>query len=549
MESSTIFPILVSVIFSIWSAYKLYTYAIIGTKKRVLFVTYLGFIVSFTCVILIPFDIDSTLANQYRGFLFYAWRVMYWSLQILGWIVYPFNMEKERTGSWEKSLRRNSYWWILYVIIGLVAVVYFFGVTNFGFKGLLAFTYALSNTWGLSLIILLAGYGLVAAPKWFYLQSNPKEYIDYLYLKAVALEDSRLAAMYDLLDAYNGARKTMDQGEPELVAVSTFIADSYGVSSSTKKPSESAKDTVVDSDKAVALRDALQTARRSFCSWKLLVEECILYENVYNVEDSTINRHLAMIHRASSWGLKFLSILGGILSILIIIGQSTIFINVWWLSVLAIWFRKGIWENPSSMDGGFSSFIIQALLTIPLLWIYYCCIWALTRIKLAKFYGLYPMHNTDTISLMWCGGMLIRIAFPLVYNYLYVLRVPDHPATVFEEMQGWMDVVPLLGGTVVIYLPLLMLVMAILTLTNTYSKMITCLGLRSLQFETPSDPNSRAKLIDQGKGLIKRERAQRRGSSDSSIELGSTVLGYSQLGDNDEQKQQQQEQLSRILIK
>ena len=205
------------------------------------------------------------------------------------------------------------------------------------------------------------------------------------------------------------------------------------------------------------------------------------------------------------------------MSVLVILGQSTIFIDVWWLSILAVIFRAGVWNNPGILETPEGSFISQALLTVPLLWVYYCCYWSLTRIKLAKFYGLYRDHQTDTVSLMWCGGMLIRIAFPLVYNYLFVLRIPDHPATVFEEMQGWMDIVPLLGDSFVKYFPLFILFVALLTLSNTYSKIMGCLGLGSLQFESTQDTMSRSKLIEEGKALILRERQGPRGSARPSV--------------------------------
>jgi hypothetical protein len=204
--------------------------------------------------------------------------------------------------------------------------------------------------------------------------------------------------------------------------------------------------------------------------------------------------------------MKGFGIGSGILSFLIILGQSTIFIDVWWISVLAIAFRKGVWEQPELLENPGVSFFIQAMITIPPLWIFYCCFWSLTRLKLAKFYGLYPEHNTDTVSLMWCGGMLIRIAFPLVYNYLFVLRIPDHPATMFEEMQGLMNVVPLLGESFAEYFPLLILVVALLTISNTYSKLLNLLGLGSVLYESPDDPAGRARLIADGKRLIAQER-------------------------------------------
>ena len=522
MESSTIFPSFVMAVFGIWAAWTLYRYAAIGTQKRVLFVSYMAFLVSFGCVVLISFDIDNTLANRYRGFLYYAWRVMYWSLQALSWVIFPFNMEKERTGSWKKSLHRNAIWWGVYAFVGLVAIVYFLGVTNIGFRGMIAFAYAASNSFGLLLIILFAGYGLVSAPQWFYLKSKPKEYLEHLYMRAVVVDDSRLSAKYDLQDVLNDAKKTVDMSDPNMIAASSFLSSEYGLTTSNRDAHAPASDPGAEKDKTTAVRDALQTAKRATNSWRQLLRECQIYEDMIT-EQSLVS----VLHKAYCIWMKILGISSGILSFLIILGQSTIFIDVWWLSILAIGFRKGVWEQPEILANPVASFFIQALITIPLLWIFYSCFFSLTKLKLARFYGLYPNHNTDTVSLMWCGGMLIRIAFPLVYNYLFVLRIPDHPATVFEEMQGFMNVVPLLGAKFAEYFPLLILVVALLTVSNTYAKLLNMLGLGSVLYESPEDPKGRAKLIEDGKRIIARERQNRAG-----VEAGTTSVvgrGYAEL--------------------
>jgi hypothetical protein len=522
MEPSVIFPSFVMAVFAVWAAYTLYSYAAIGTRKRVLFVSYLGFLVSFGCVVLISFDIDNTLANRHRDFLYYAWRVMYWLLQSLSWVVFPFNMEKERTGSWRKSLQRNAIWWGVYAFVGLVAVIYFLGVTNIGFRGMIAFAYAASNSFGMLLIILFAGYGLVSAPQWFFLKSKPREYLEHLYIKAVALEDSRLSAKYDLQDIFNESRKSMDLNDPDMIAASSFLSSEYGLSTSNGESRPGRDPVTKEQDKVTELRDALQTAKRAINSWKMLLRECFTWEDV-QVETSLSS----YLHQSYLVWMKVLGVGSGLLSFLIILGQSTIFIDVWWLSIIAIGFRKGVWENPQVLENGWASFFIQALITIPPLWIFYCCFWSLTRLKLARFYGLYPNHNTDTVSQMWCGGMLIRIAFPLVYNYLFVLRIPDHPATVFEEMQGLMNVVPLLGESFAEYFPLLILVVGLLTLSNTYAKVLNFLGLGSVLYDSPDDPKGRAKLIEDGRKIIARERQAR-----AEVETGTTRIvgkGYAEL--------------------
>jgi hypothetical protein len=108
-----------------------------------------------------------------------------------------------------------------------------------------------------------------------------------------------------------------------------------------------------------------------------------------------------------------------------------------------------------------------------------------------------------------------------------VLRIPDHPATVFEEMQGFMNVVPLLGAKFAEYFPLLILVVALLTVSNTYAKLLNMLGLGSVLYESPEDPKGRAKLIEDGKRIIARERENRAGVEAGTISV--VGRGYAEL--------------------
>jgi hypothetical protein len=409
-------------------------------------------------------------------------------------------MEKEITGSWSKSLKRNLYWWLFYAVIGALGLVYSFLLTPYGLQGLLAVVYAASNTWGLLLIIVLGGYGMAAAPRWLWMQGRPTQYMEYLYVKAVGLNDDHIDAKRDLLNTFVAAQSTLDPTDPDLIAASTFISLEYG--NDAQRSSYPGRDNEPYEDISTSIRDCMQSARRASCSWKLLTRECMFYEDIYA---SPCRDGRVYWHRTRHIFMAISALLVSVLSIVVIIGQSTIFVNVWWLSPLAAVFRKYFWGISSYSFA--VSLLCQSMLTVPIIWLFYSCYWSLTRLRFTRFYGLYPLHNTDSVSLMWCGSLLVRIAFPLVYNYLLLLHVPS--GTVFQTMFGYMDIVPFLGTTIVQFFPFLVLVVALLTITNSYSKFVHWAGFDVLQFEVSAgsiDPVERGKLINEGKSLIRKER-------------------------------------------
>merc|ERR1719353_210871 len=97
-------------------------------------------------------------------------------------------------------------------------------------------------------------------------------------------------------------------------------------------------------------------------------------------------------------------------------------------SVLSLFFQE---------DHGFVA--TQLLCMVPLGYMVCTAYWSVFRLKIAGWYGLYPNHNTDTSSLLWCASILARLAAPLCYHFLKLVQVKG---TAFQEMMGEMNVVP-----------------------------------------------------------------------------------------------------------
>jgi len=188
-----------------------------------------------------------------------------------------------------------------------------------------------------------------------------------------------------------------------------------------------------------------------------------------------------------------------------VLGQLTMFSQSWSLSLLALLFKEG---------HGF--WLTQAVCIVPLGYMVCTAYWSIFRLKIAGWYGLYPDHNTDTSSLLWCASILARLAAPLCYHFLFLIRV-EH--TAFQEMMGQMNVVPVLGGSFNEVFPILVGFLCLSHLLDVYTRLLQLCGLDVLAVEwaplAPSADTDTNDLLTEGRRLIERER--RRRSEDRSL--------------------------------
>merc|ERR1719324_1846536 len=173
------------------------------------------------------------------------------------------------------------------------------------------------------------------------------------------------------------------------------------------------------------------------------------------------------------------------------------FSESWSLSLLSLLFLR---------DHGFG--LTQVLCIVPLSYMLCTAYWSVFRLKIAGWYGLYPNHNTDTGSLLWCASLLARLAAPLCYHFLLLVRVRG---TAFQAMMGQMNVVPVLGRSFNEIFPCLVGFFGCCNLLNVYSRFVQLCGLDSLEFElSPSSSSTPPDdVLSEGRRLIERERRRR----------------------------------------
>ena len=146
--------------------------------------------------------------------------VTYWATALLSYVLCPILMEYEASGDFtmaarlKTSLRRNAVFYSLYgLIMALLLIVL---IVRGEVQGdLQSWCIAASNAWGLLLLTVLMGFGLVAVPRHFWSLAKPAVLLQDLYRNAVLKDETRLSRLFELQDAIAQARAELATHQPD----------------------------------------------------------------------------------------------------------------------------------------------------------------------------------------------------------------------------------------------------------------------------------------------------------------------------------------------
>jgi hypothetical protein len=381
---------------------------------------------------------------------------------------------------------------------------------------LLKYLVVISNCWGLFLIIVFLGHGLIAVPRYFWKVARYRKYLDFLYIKLTHLDEEVINATSSLDESVRNVcglanklpKNTMLQTELEQVLsicpqglldyhMGRQTANSFGTGAVTEK-------RLVEVHRE--LKNSLGEYRRTKCEWNKLVRETIYYEDivegegsvfrrvVFSVEKTERKRLVACRERAEWYWLirikpflcKILAGILGMASLIVLVGETTLFIN----SPISVF--------PLLAEKDFGIIVDQLIYLVPLSYILYCTYFAFFSLKLPGLYGLY-VNNTDSCSLTYCAYYLSRLSAPLAYNFFLLVKVKD---SVFFMVMGNGDVVEQAGKYFAMFFPLLLVLFSLLNYLNAYGRLLNLLGINQLSYFDETAPHK----IYEGKNMIKREK-------------------------------------------
>jgi len=85
-------------------------------------------------------------------------------------------------------------------VLGVMFVIYLLAKEGFNWGDLITFMFALSNSFGIFLVIMLLGYGLVSLPKTSHHKTKSEIILKYHYFEANNIEMNKCRCNYELED-------------------------------------------------------------------------------------------------------------------------------------------------------------------------------------------------------------------------------------------------------------------------------------------------------------------------------------------------------------
>lgn len=153
------------------------------------------------------------------------WYIPYWVTFVLAWVVAPVWQAAETSGGFTLreqivlGITANLKWYAATVIVIAAVVVILVLTHSLTFTGLPDLAVSLSNTYGLLLVLLLAGHGLVELPRKLWRKADPSLQLKRHQFRAVYADEVAFDARCDWDDA-------VATGEAWLAAAATAVGQS-----------------------------------------------------------------------------------------------------------------------------------------------------------------------------------------------------------------------------------------------------------------------------------------------------------------------------------
>lgn len=172
---------------------------------------------SLICFAILPIDIyESALdTSNHLASVQTAWKVVYYINFFACWFVLPFAQEYEDSGEFtfakklKDSLVMNG---LLFGAIGIGAIIFLIVILVMGeysFSQLPALVATIANAFGLTLVSVLLGYGLISFPKECFLRKDYKKIVNHCHRQAEAIQ----AEQQVILEEVYCIRKVLERSD------------------------------------------------------------------------------------------------------------------------------------------------------------------------------------------------------------------------------------------------------------------------------------------------------------------------------------------------
>ncbi|XP_060552917.1 G-protein coupled receptor-associated protein LMBRD2-like [Ruditapes philippinarum] len=470
------------------------------------------------------------------------WKIVYWTSQFLTWFLLPMMQSYSRAGDFtvagkiKSAVIENALYYGTYFLIFGVCLIYVAARPDLNIDGekLKVIGVTASNTWGLFLLVLLLGYGLVEVPRYVWNNAKHSYMLSRTYFKIAKQSTEKTEAEENLEDVleevkqasekirYNHSLRrhveTILEKCPDSVRNSVSRTEDYeDYNKSIETPSEKA---LVKLHRNVIY--AMQTNKRHQTQWSMMMQKS------FELEDRILNdmsidkryKHSFPVQRnrivqrfftpniewywrclCEPWVCRILAVILTIVSFMVVWSECLFFIKSPVLSIFAVFI------NLAKENYDYVYIELASILTIAYLCT--CAYYSVFQIKILNYYYIAPHHQTNEYSLIFTGMLLCRLTPPMCLNFLGLIHLDSHVThseniheTAYTLIMGHMDVIPIISDGFNIYFPIMIVLLCICTYFSLGSRILHFLGIN--QFIGDDDLTS--ELVDEGKELVKRER-------------------------------------------
>lgn len=478
------------------------------------------------------------------------WRVVYWSSQILSWLILPIMQSYSYAGAFtvrgkiKTALYENALWYGSYLVIFGILLVYVIvkpdlqlDWSKLGIIGITA-----SNTWGLLLLVFLMGYGLVEVPRVTWNTARLEYQMAHAYFKISKLSIEKEEAEEQLAEVIEevsqasvalryrhplrkylevvikkcpeSSQPTFNRGTDDYVDYDDYLKETGSKVTETYTEKSLAK-----LHKRVII--ITHTSKRTQCQWNMQLEK------VFELEDISRNSGSSDRHYKSSlrdrpargakpvfewywkvwlcpWLLRITAVLLFLLSVTLVWSEVTFFNNEPVLSIFAL-----------MIDGasvGYYYFYVEVISCVTISYMCICVYYTVFKMRFFNYYYFAPKHQTDPNSLLFSGLLLCRLTYALCLNFLAVIHLDGHVTgavesveTSFTKFMGHMDVLSFISKGVNVYYPMCVVLVCLATYFSLGTRCLNCLGFQTFIIEDDLS----AEYVSEGKDIARRERRKR----------------------------------------
>eukprot|EP00064_Thunnus_orientalis_P002002 superscaffoldBa00000139_g2007 len=377
-------------------------------QRLVLLGTLLSWYLCFLIVFILPFDVSATIYKQcildhehhpssvtparhtnQTG----ASSSLYPTLRLL----LPFMQSYAQSGAFSKvgkiktALIENAIYYGTYLLIFISLLIYVAAHPQWKltWTELQTIGITAANTWGLFLLVLLLGYGLVEIPRSYWLSSCHGHLLAKTYFKTAKMATEKAAAEENLADVMEVISAVQRHGQTQ-VQWSVVLDQALHLEDVAKSQSSPVRQFIHSSSSAQHHGWIRRFIYTPTVEWYW---ECVFRRGFY----------------------KLLAVLLCLFSAAVVWSECTFFSTHPVLSLFAVFIQMA--------EKQYNYICIEMACFVTIFFLCVCVYSTVFRIRVFNYYYLVPHHQTDAYSLQFSGMLFCRLTPPLCLNFLGLIHM------------------------------------------------------------------------------------------------------------------------------